>query len=161
MLSSCRTRILDPRRRFKGMDDTLLCVCRLKVFYCLKNTIWLWRDSLLLSYCVKASAFLVWYSTEIEGHPRPKSLLFSLIITVGVLFMNLCFLIMLPVLLSYSLSRSGSQGVTWNAYAMLGMIAVFITCMACQGEVSFWGLLVCVSRFMSYYMCVGVSSWGS
>jgi cytochrome c biogenesis protein CcdA len=51
--------------------------------------------------------------------------------------MNLCFLIMLPVLLSYSLSRSGSQGVTGNAYAMLGMIAVFITCMACQGEVSF------------------------
>jgi hypothetical protein len=38
--------------------------------------------------------------------------------------LNLC-LIRLPVLLYQSFSRSGLQGVTENAYAMLGMIAVF------------------------------------
>ena len=47
--------------------------------------------------------------------------------------LNLC-LIRHPILLSQSFSRSGSQGVTGNAYAMLGMIGVFIMCMACQGE---------------------------
>jgi len=47
--------------------------------------------------------------------------------------LNLC-LIRLPILLSQSFSRSGLQGVTGNAYAMLGMVAVFILCMACQGE---------------------------
>ena len=54
-------------------------------------------------------------------------------IAVGVLVMILCFLIMLPIVLSHSF-WSGSQGVTGNAYAMLSMIAVFITRMACQGE---------------------------
>ena len=55
---------------------------------------------------------------------------------VEVLFMNLNLcLIRLPILLSQSFSRSGSQAVTGNAYAMLSMIiAVFIMCMACQGE---------------------------
>ena len=35
--------------------------------------------------------------------------------------LNLC-LIRLPIVLSQSFSRSGSQGVTGNAYAMLDMI---------------------------------------
>ena len=53
--------------------------------------------------------------TEIEWHPRPKLSLFSLIMTVGVLFMNLNLcLIRLLILLSQSFSRSGSQGVTGN-----------------------------------------------
>jgi len=42
-------------------------------------------------------------STEIEWHPRPKSSLFSLIMAVGVLFMNLnVCLIRIPILLSQS-----------------------------------------------------------
>ena len=78
---------------------------------------------------------------------------------VGVLFMNLNLcLIRLPILLSQSFSRSGSQGVTGNAYAMLGMIGVFIMCMACQGEA--YEFLRPILRFLSY-VCTGVSSSGS
>jgi len=42
-------------------------------------------------------------------------------------------LIRLPIFLSQSFSRSGLQGVIGNAFAMLGMVAVFMMCMACQG----------------------------
>ena len=70
--------------------------------------------------------------------------------------LNLC-LIRLPILLSQSFRRSGSQGVTKNAYAMLGMIAVFIMCMACQGEA--YEFLRPVS--FCFNMCIGVSSSGS
>jgi len=67
ILSSCRTRILYPRRRLKGKYGTVFYVCRLKAF-CLKKAIWLWNLCLLLSWfmlCIKASAILE--STEIEG----------------------------------------------------------------------------------------------
>ena len=38
ILSSCRTRILNPRRHLRRIDDSLCCACRSKVF-CLKKAI--------------------------------------------------------------------------------------------------------------------------
>ena len=38
ILSSCRTRILNPRRLLRGIDDSLCCACRSKAF-CLKRAI--------------------------------------------------------------------------------------------------------------------------
>jgi len=38
ILSSCCIRILNPRRRLRGIDDSLCCACRLKAF-CLKRAI--------------------------------------------------------------------------------------------------------------------------
>jgi len=142
ILSSCRTRILNPRRRLRGIDDSLCCACRSKASG-LNRAIWLrccfsvthlclWFLWFML--CIRALAFRLWYSTEIEWHPRPKSVLFSLIIAMGMLFKNLKFnLIRLPILLSHSFSQCGSQG--WpECYAILGVIVVLIMCITCQGE---------------------------
>jgi len=38
ILSSCRTRILNPMRRLRGIDNSLCCACRSKAF-CLKRAI--------------------------------------------------------------------------------------------------------------------------
>ena len=162
ILSSFRTRILNPRRRLRGIDDSPCCACRSKAF-CLKRAIWLRSSFSVIHLCLwllwfmlffRASAFCLWYSTEIEWHLRPKSSLFSLIMAVEVPFMNLNLcLIRLPILLSQSFRRSGSQGVTKNAYAMLGMIAVIIMCIACQGVLSFWQVLT-IFQYASTLWCV-------
>ena len=49
ILSSCRTRILNPRRRLRGIDDSLCCACRSKAF-CLKREFDYGAASLLYNY---------------------------------------------------------------------------------------------------------------
>jgi len=56
ILSSCRTRILNPRRRLRGIDDFLCCACRSKAF-CLQREISTAEQ--LLCYTCMSLTFMV------------------------------------------------------------------------------------------------------
>ena len=171
ILSSCRTCILNPRRHLRGIDDSLCCACRSKAS-CLKREIWL-RNSfsvvhlclwLLCSCCVLGlQHFACDIPLKLNGILGQSHLCSLWSWQWGCFSWTWMYAWLGSQFYCPSRLGSGTQGVTDNAYAMPGMIAVFIMCMAWQGEAYEFLRPVnfCCEESVIRDVCIGVSSSGS